>query len=547
VGARRLLAVRDARVFLAGQAVSSFGDSALWLAAAVWIKTLTGSSGAAGLAFFFFFAPTMLAPMCGLLVDRLDRRRLLVAVNGVSACVVLLLLLVHSEAQVWLIYMVMVLYGLSYSILAATQSALLTAILPEHLLADANGALRTIQGTVSLMAPLTGAGLFALVGPRVLVILDAATFVVPMLCAASLRPARLPGRARTERWSRELTAGARHIAGTPILRRVTAAAVCAVLGFGFSETTVFGVVGKGLREPPTFVGILVALQGAGTVVGGTTAATLLRRIDERTLIATGLLLTCAGALLEIPSALPPVLAGVIVFGLSLPWVIVGLTTLLQRSTPPDLQGRAYAAADALITTPQALSIVLGAALIGVVGYRALLAAMAATNAVAGVYLIGRYLRSVSSRINHVSINARDLQESVDFWIELLGAEPIPTPNFGLPVQWLALGRTQLHLFERDLQPTSHHHLGITVDDLEPVYRVAERRGAFDGRSFNNHLVELPGDVVQLYLRDPAGNLVEIDHYGADRLPADIRAQVKPLWEFNPQSEEQMQGRLFVPD
>jgi Glyoxalase/Bleomycin resistance protein/Dioxygenase superfamily len=83
---------------------------------------------------------------------------------------------------------------------------------------------------------------------------------------------------------------------------------------------------------------------------------------------------------------------------------------------------------------------------------------------------------VGARINHVSVNARDLQESVDFYVDLLGAEPIPTPNFGLPVQWLALGRTQLHLFERDLQPTSHHHLGITVDDLEPVYRAAERPG-----------------------------------------------------------------------
>ncbi len=86
---------------------------------------------------------------------------------------------------------------------------------------------------------------------------------------------------------------------------------------------------------------------------------------------------------------------------------------------------------------------------------------------------------VSARINHVSVNAKDLQESVDFYVDLLGAEPIPTPNFGIPVQWLALGRTQLHLFERDIQPTSHHHLGITVDDLEPVYRAAERRGAFD--------------------------------------------------------------------
>lgn len=155
--------------------------------------------------------------------------------------------------------------------------------------------------------------------------------------------------------------------------------------------------------------------------------------------------------------------------------------------------------------------------------------------------------ALRTQINHVSVNARVLQESVDFYIDLFGAEPIPTPNFGLPVQWLALGRTQLHLFERDLQPTSHHHFAVTVDDIEPVYRAAERRGAFDRRAFGNHLIELPGDVVQLYLRDPAGNLVEIDQSGVARLPDDLRAAVKGLWEFNPQSDENMRGRLFVPE
>jgi catechol 2,3-dioxygenase-like lactoylglutathione lyase family enzyme len=154
---------------------------------------------------------------------------------------------------------------------------------------------------------------------------------------------------------------------------------------------------------------------------------------------------------------------------------------------------------------------------------------------------------MSLRINHVSINALDLQQSVDFYVDLLGAEPITTPNFGIPVQWLALGRTQLHLFERDLTPTSHHHLGITVDDLEPVYRAAERHDAFDDKAFHNRLVELPGDVVQLYIRDPAGNLVEVDSPGVDRLPPDLRARLKSLWDFNEHTEEQMQARLFVPD
>jgi catechol 2,3-dioxygenase-like lactoylglutathione lyase family enzyme len=151
-----------------------------------------------------------------------------------------------------------------------------------------------------------------------------------------------------------------------------------------------------------------------------------------------------------------------------------------------------------------------------------------------------------AHINHVSVNALNLEESVRFYEDLLGAERLETPNFGLPVQWLGLGRTQLHLFERDLPPTSHHHFAVTVDNVEPVYRAAERRNAFDYDAFGNNLVELPGDIVQLYIRDPAGNLMEVDHHGVERLPDDLRGQLKGLWESHPQSDENMRGRLFVP-
>jgi catechol 2,3-dioxygenase-like lactoylglutathione lyase family enzyme len=89
---------------------------------------------------------------------------------------------------------------------------------------------------------------------------------------------------------------------------------------------------------------------------------------------------------------------------------------------------------------------------------------------------------MSRLINHVSVNARNLRESVDFYGELLGAERIPSPNFGVPVEWLALGHAQLHLFERDVEPTSHHHFGM-VDDLKLVYRAAERRAAFNRVAF----------------------------------------------------------------
>ncbi len=152
--------------------------------------------------------------------------------------------------------------------------------------------------------------------------------------------------------------------------------------------------------------------------------------------------------------------------------------------------------------------------------------------------------SPASRINHVSVNASDLAASVAFYVDVLGAEPLATPNFGLPVQWLAIGESQLHLFEVDVDPPSHHHFAVTVDDLEPVYRRAEARGAFDFEAFGNHLVELPGDMAQTYLRDPAGNLIEIDTPGASRLPEELRAQLKRLEDMRPQTAENMSARLY---
>jgi catechol 2,3-dioxygenase-like lactoylglutathione lyase family enzyme len=149
------------------------------------------------------------------------------------------------------------------------------------------------------------------------------------------------------------------------------------------------------------------------------------------------------------------------------------------------------------------------------------------------------------RINHVSVNARNLAESVKFYTELFGAIPLPTPNFGLPVQWLSLGDVQVHLFESDTQPPRAHHFALTVEDLEPVYVRAADRGAFDDDAFGNHLVELPGDVVQTYLRDPAGNLIELDTPLASRLPASLRAKIKPISELRPQSDENRRAQLYL--
>jgi MFS family permease len=386
---RRLLAIRDARVYLIGQAFSLLGDSALWLAMGIWVKTMTGSNGAAGLVFFFFTAPTLLAPVSGLIVDRVRRRPLLMVTNACTGGAVLLLLLVHGRGQVWLVYLVMALYGLAYTLLGSGQSALLTVLVPGDLLPDANGALRTAQEALRLVAPLAGAGLFVLVGAHAVAVMDAATFAVPVLCLAVLRLREPRPQPSGGRWRAEVLAGFRYLAVTPVLRQLVIAGACMLTVFGFSETIVFAIVGQGLHRPPAFVGILIAVQGAGAVLGGPTAAPLIRRIGESWLVGVAMLVAAAGSALCISPLLPVVIVGVVLLGIAIPWLVIAFMTLLQRRTPAELQGRAYAAADALVTTPQTISIALGAALIGVAGYRTLLVVMAVVTVGAAGYLLSR--------------------------------------------------------------------------------------------------------------------------------------------------------------
>jgi MFS family permease len=389
---RDLLRIRDARVYLAGQACSLFGDSALLLVLAIWVRQLTGSSGRAGLVFFAFALATLLGPLTGVVVDRVRRRTLLIAVNLSCALAVAPLLAVHDRGDVWIIYAVAFVYGLGYVLISAGQTALLTALLPERLLVDANGFLQTVREALRLVAPLIGAGLFAAFGASVLVMLDASTFVVAAVALLALRLREPPPAGDRPPKSRltEMAAGARHVARTTDLRRVVVALGIALLAIGFCESLMFEVVARGLHRPPAFLGVVLAVQGVGAVLGGVTAAPLARRAGEATLVAAGLgtfAIGCALMALGTEVAEPLIYAGVVLFGLGLPWMVVGEVTLLQRRTPPGLQGRVFTAVELVTGLPQTLSIAVGALLVGIVDYRLLLASISIVVAGAGVYLI----------------------------------------------------------------------------------------------------------------------------------------------------------------
>lgn len=386
---RRVLARRDMRLYVVGQGLSLFGDAAMWLALGIWAKTLTGSSAAAGLVIFAVVAPQLAAPAAGLLVDRVRRRPLLIATNLATGVAVLPLLAVHDRGQLWLIYAVAAVYGASYTILYSGQSALLADLLPEELLAEANALLQTLREGQRLIAPLVGAGVFSVLGGGAVALIDAATFAA---AAAALLAMRVQEPAPAPRGGHPLAealAGARHLVRTVVLRQMVAACAVALLVVGFSETLGFAIVDDGLHRTPSFVGVLMAVQGVGAVAGAAAAARLCRRTGEGLLVGLGMAALAAGTLMLMSAALPVVVVGQVLFGAGVPWIVVGAVTLLQRVTPRELQGRAYSAADLLLGAPQTLSIAGGAALVSIAGYRFLLLAEAVVVGLAAAYLLSR--------------------------------------------------------------------------------------------------------------------------------------------------------------
>jgi hypothetical protein len=258
-------------------------------------------------------------------------------------------------------------------------------MLEDHQLGQANGSLSTVREALRLVAPLAGAALYAGFGGPTVAVVDAATFLISAAALLLLRVDE-PVPVRSDlHFLAEASAGGRHLLGSRVLRATVVATVICMLAIGISESVFFAVVDQGLGKPVEFVGVLGAIQGVGAILGGVTITALIRRTGELRPVPWSFAVIAVGVLLSTSSRLPVVAAGTLLFGAGLPVLIVCLTTVIQRRTPGELQGRTFTAFELFTGVPQLLSILGGAVAVSLVDYRIPLVAMAVGIGAAAVY------------------------------------------------------------------------------------------------------------------------------------------------------------------
>lgn len=149
-------------------------------------------------------------------------------------------------------------------------------------------------------------------------------------------------------------------------------------------------------------------------------------------------------------------------------------------------------------------------------------------------------------LNHVSVHAKELNESTRFYERVFGMQKLATPTFAFPVQWLRLGEQQFHLFVRnDVPVPTYHHVGLNVDDFTAAYEIARDMGIHDADAFFSDIYELPDGSVQMYIRDPAGNLIEINWPDVNTLDRSRLPEIQKLSDTVEQSDEAMGATLYL--
>ena len=149
------------------------------------------------------------------------------------------------------------------------------------------------------------------------------------------------------------------------------------------------------------------------------------------------------------------------------------------------------------------------------------------------------------RVNHVSIPCRDLDESERFYREVFGLERLPTFDFRFPVRYLRLGEQQLHLMQLPQEePLPNQHFAVDVDDFEAAFSRLRDLGALDTRTHAQPIWELPDGSLQMYARDPAGNLLEVNWPDASSVDRDLVGEIPRRADDVEQSDEARRATLY---
>jgi MFS family permease len=387
-----------------GQVVSSLGDRVHQVALVYLVARATDSSPLAlGLVFAAMTLPSVVVgPLAGALVDRWDRKRVMVASDLIRAGIVCLIPVASGLNVGFVVALVFVLASVS-SFFRPARSAALPQVVPDEDLMTANSSM-WIADTVSDLAGYGLGGLFvAFLGSSLALAfwIDGASYLVSgaLVAAVVIPPIIAGGAAETSVGTSirtEMLEGWQCLRAETALFATTVQATIAEYGFGalmVLSPLLIASLPLGNMDAPAAYGFFEMAMGVGLLAGGIVVGALATRLHKGPAIVAAL--AAHGVVimaLAVTGSLALALALAATAGIANAAFVVPSQTLFQQRTPSTMLGRVVAIRLALVGLALAVAMATSGALAQAVGLRPTLAFCGVLMATAG--LAGLGLRSI---------------------------------------------------------------------------------------------------------------------------------------------------------
>ena len=363
-----------------GQAISLVGSALVQFALVWWLTQKTGSATVLAMATLVAMLPQIvLGPFAGALVDRWNRRIIMIVADSSIAAFSLLLawLFATGRVEIWHIYVVMAIRSLGGAFHFPAMSASTPLMVPEKHLTRINGLNQTLQGVNSLIAPPLGALLLGFFQTDTILLIDVATAafaIIPLFFIPIPQPERIEEPTQTEKPSLvdDIGVALKYIRSWPGLVAILSMAL--FLNFLLVPTGALLplLVTKHFERGALDLGFLESAQGVGIIIGGIGLSVWGGFKKKIVTSLVGIIGLGAGVmLLGLAPANQFTLAvvGIAMLGLMVPITNGPIGAILQSVVRRDMQGRVLSLVNSAATAISPLGLIIAGPLSDALGIR----------------------------------------------------------------------------------------------------------------------------------------------------------------------------------
>lgn len=337
------LAVPNYRLFFGGVIVSTTGTWIQFIAESWLIIRLGGSGLALGVTTALQFIPVaLLGSYAGVMVDRWNKRRLVLVAQTLAGVIAAVMGLLTStgEVRIWMVWVAALLVGCVDAFHSPARGAFSVELVGPDLVGNAMALTTAVTVSARAIGPAIGGLLVAGVGIGPCFLFNAASYGLGAVSVAAMNPRRLKADAPEPRARGQVVAGFRHVRQHPTLRRVLV--VVAIVGiFGSNVPLLLTLLARASGHGPMLYGAMMSCMGSGMVVGSLLAAGWHRPTGH----GVGLLALAMGGAYLLTAFAPdllPVLLAIVVLGVVTGMFLASACGALLLNIRSGMRGRVMA-------------------------------------------------------------------------------------------------------------------------------------------------------------------------------------------------------------